>query len=144
MSRSEIRILKTLGIMLLIPKLISEKAGADITDLEKNALAEIKVAGVKALTLYPKVNYKSKEFLRIEKGVLNLQDIKEISLVTLVSCCLGLLDDSLALIKNPARHKALSDCFDSLNTLHNLYNTEDKNCHCDFVQATRIINLLDK
>ncbi len=136
MSRSEVEALTILGILGLIPKLIREQ-GHLLTDNEESLLVEIEIALQRALSVYPKVRLYSPEFRQIEKQVAALEQVKEISLICLVSICLAGFSDIHDLVKNK-RKQAISDCIDVLSRFG---LTFDKNLN-EFAEYEKAIKIL--
>ena len=138
MSRTEVEALSLLGIMSLIPKLIREQ-GHLLTDKEEGLLQEIELTQKVALKQYPKVGLYSKEFRRIEKNVKNLEAVKKISVIVLVSICLAGFSDILDYVKN-TREIVISDCMDVLSRF-GLNFDNDLNEFAAYDKALKILNM---
>ena len=138
MSKSEINTLSVLGIMGLIPKFIRDQ-GHLMTDKEEGLLQEIELTQKVALEQYPKVRLYSKEFRQIEKNIKNLEAVKKISLIVLISICLAGFSDILDYVKD-TRHMVINDCMDVLSRFG--LNFDNKlNEFAAYDKALKILNM---
>ena len=138
MSRTEVEALSMLGIMGLIPKLIRDKAHL-MTDEEEGFLQEIELTQKVALEQYPKVRLGSKEFRQIEKNIKNLEAVKQISLIVLVSVCLAGFSDISDYVRGK-RKVVINDCLDVLSRF-GLKFDPDKNEFAEYDKALKILNM---
>ena len=138
MSKSEVNAIAILGIMGLITKLIRKQAYL-MTDAEESLLLEIERKLKQALSVYPKVRAFSPEFKQIEKQVADLEQVKEISLICLVSICLAGFSDIHDYVKNK-RKQAISDCIDVLSRF-GLSFDKDLNEFAEYEKAKKILAL---
>lgn len=135
MSRSEKNILRYLGVMAIISKLVLEQGMPSKSVLKM--LTKINEGFDATRAEYPELISQSKNCNKIE-AELNCLDIKKkIHLLFLTSTCLGGFEDAAQKLKGK-RLAAVDSCITSINRLH-VYFDRKFNHDAEYVKASKLI-----
>jgi len=136
MSKAERNILRYLGMMAIIPKLIRDQG--DPSKTTKKILAQMDSAFDTTRALYPKLFNQSKDIKKIAGEINILENKKQVHLLFLTSICLGGFEDAAQRLKAD-RLQAVIECIIIINRLHNYFDRK-LNHYVEYKKATKIIN----